>query len=280
MTEDARVSAARPPWLDRSEYPFESRWINLPSGSRMHYVDQGSGDTVLLVHGTPTWSFEWRRVIRGLSPSLRCVAPDHLGFGLSDRPKEGDYTPEWHARNLTDFADQLGLRDITLVVHDFGGPIGLPLALNRPGFVKRLVILNTFMWSLRDDKGVRRAARIVDSDFGRFLYRRANFSLRVITPGAFADKKKLTREVHAHYLAPFPDPESRERVLWSLAHALFGSTPFYESLWGRRERLRGIPALIVWGMRDPAFRPHQLARWKEALPHAQVLELPVGHWPQ
>ena len=99
------------------------------------------------------------------------------------------------------------------------GRIGLPLALNRPGFVKRLVILNTFMWSLKGDKGIRRAVRVVDSGMGRFLYRRANFSLRTITPKAFADRKKLTREIHGQYLAPFPDADSRGQVLWALAHA-------------------------------------------------------------
>jgi haloalkane dehalogenase len=266
--------------VDKKEYPFESHWAELPNGSRMHYVDVGSGETVLFVHGTPTWSFEWRRLIRALSPSFRCVAPDHLGFGLSDRPSDGEYSPEWHARNLTDFVDRLDLANITLVVHDYGGPIGLPLALNRPGLVKRLVILNTFMWSLEGDKGVERAARLVGGDLGRFLYRRMNFSLRVITPSAFADRKKLTEAVHAQYLAPFPDPDSRGMVLWALARALLGSTAFYESLWGRRERLRSIPALLIWGMKDPAFRPHQLERWKSVLPQAEVIELPVGHWPQ
>jgi pimeloyl-ACP methyl ester carboxylesterase len=284
--EEAPARVEPPAWVDRRAYPFRSRWIELPRGDRMHYVDEGPGagehqaPAILFVHGTPTWSFEWRRLIEALRPTFRCVAPDHLGFGLSDRPADGGYTPEWHARNLADFVERLGLRDVTLVVHDFGGPIGLPLALDGSGRVRRLVVLNTFMWSLMGDKGVERAARLIGGPVGRFLYRRANFSLRVITPSAYADRRRFTPEVHRQYLAPFPDLWSREAVLWALARALLGSDAFYSSLWERRQALAALPALVVWGMKDPAFRPHQLARWREVLPQARVVELAVGHWPQ
>src|SRR5688500_14147607 len=160
MEASSTAGGVQPAWLDKQAYPFRSHWLALPNGARMHYVDEGSGDTVLFVHGTPTWSFEWRHLIRALSPHFRCVAPDHLGFGLSERPRDGEYTPEWHARNLADFVHRMGLRDFTLVVHDYGGPIGLPLALDGARLVKRLVVLNTFMWSLKGDAGVVRAARV------------------------------------------------------------------------------------------------------------------------
>jgi haloalkane dehalogenase len=273
-------STEQPTWLDRDAYPFPSRFLELSGGARMHYVDVGTGDPVLFVHGTPTWSFEWRHQIRALAPRFRCIAPDNLGFGLSDRPRDGDYTPEWHSGNLADFVDRLGLSGLTLVVHDYGGPIGLPLVLDRPGLVRRLVLLNTFMWSLRGDPGVERALRIVGGRFGRFLYRRLNFSLKVIVPSAYADRRKLTREIHGQYLAPFQDAWSRGAVLWPLARALAASDDFYRSLWSKRSALGRIPALIVWGTKDPAFRPNQLQRWKEAVPQADVVELPVGHWPQ
>jgi haloalkane dehalogenase len=267
-------------WVDRAAYPFQDRWTTLGRGDRVHYVDEGSGKTLLFVHGTPTWSFEWRHLILGLRDRYRCVAPDHLGFGLSDRPARADYSPEWHAANLSELVDRLALEDFTLVVHDFGGPIGLPLALDDRRRVRRLVILNSWMWSLKGDAGVERAHRIVGGGLGRFLYRRANFSLRVITPSAFADRRKLTPSIHAQYLAPFADVEARETVLWTLARALMQSDAHYQAMWQRRARLAELPALIVWGMKDPAFRPHQLTRWREALPAAEVVELPVGHWPQ
>ncbi|HEX8691071.1 MAG TPA: alpha/beta fold hydrolase [Longimicrobium sp.] len=267
-----------PAWLDTGAYPFAHHWAELPGGRRMHYLDEGAGEPILFVHGTPTWSFEWRHLVRGLASTHRCVAPDLLGFGLSDRPRDFAYTPEAHAEALERFADALGLDGFTLVVHDYGGPIALPLAL--AGRARRLVVLNTWMWSFAGDRSMETKARVAGGRLGRWLYRRLNFSLKVIVPGAYGDKSRLTPAVHRQYLAPFPDAWSRGAVLWPLAKALLGSGAFYDSLWRRRDALRGLPALIVWGMRDPAFPPRHLERWKAALPGARVVELPAaGHWP-
>lgn len=269
-----------PSWIDRDAYSFLTSTVRLPSGHRMHYVDAGSGPPILFVHGTPSWSFEWRHVIRGLSATHRCIAPDLLGFGLSERPRDFAYTPEAHAAGITAFVEALGLRDFTLVIHDFGGPIALPLALEESSRVRRLVVLNSWMWNVADDPAMSRAARLLSSGFGRWLYERFNFSPRVIMPGAFADRKKLSRAVHAHYLAPFPDRWSRNTVLWTLARSLLGSSAHYEALWSRRDLLQRLPVLIIWGTKDPAFTRRSLDRWRQALPHAEVVELPVGHWPQ
>ena len=144
--------------------------------------------------------------------------------------------------------------------------------------MRRLVVLNTWMWSFRDDPDMVRKARMASGTIGRYCY--ANVSLRVLTPYAFGDRTKLTPRIHQQYLAPFRDPESRERVLWPLARAMLGSGRYYDSLWLMRDRLRGRPALIVWGMKDPAFQPPLLERWRATLPQATVVELPVGHWPQ
>ena len=280
VSSPADPIASTPAWVDREAFPFRSRFLDVMPGRRVHYVDEGQGDVVLFVHGTPTWSFEWRHCIRALAETHRCIAMDNLGFGLSDRPRDFDYTPESHTRVLRAFVERMGFSDITLVVHDFGGPIGLPLALERSSVVRRLVVLNSWMWSFDDDPEMVRKARMASGTVGRLLYRYANVSLRVLTPYAFADRKKLTPRIHQQYLAPFRDPESRERVLWPLARAILQSSRYYDSLWLLRERLRGVPALVVWGMKDPAFQPVQLARWKAALPQATILELPVGHWPQ
>ena len=125
--------------MSDADYPFTSRYVALSSG-RMHYVDEGAGDVVLFVHGTPTWSFEYRHLIKAFRASHRCIAPDHLGFGLSERPANFPYTPEAHATALEEFAGKLGLDRFTLVVHDFGGPVGLPLCLRHPDRVVRLVL--------------------------------------------------------------------------------------------------------------------------------------------
>ena len=122
--------------------------------------------------------------------------------------------------------------------------------------------------------------RLAGSWLFRLLYRYANLSVRVIAPSAWGDRRKLTPAIQAQYLAPWTRPVDRERVLWALARALLGSTDFYRSMWDRREALRRLPALVVWGMKDTAFRPHQLSRWREVLPQAHFVELPhAGHWP-
>lgn len=220
-------------------------------------------DPVVLVHGTPTWSFEYRHLIAGLRADHRVIALDHLGFGLSERPAAADYSPEANAARFRAFVDGLGLGRFSLVVHDFGGPIALPVALDDPARVSRLVVLNSWMWSFADDPEMAKRARLASGALGRFLYRRLNASLRLITPSAYGDRRKLTRAIHRQYLAAFPDADSRELVLWALARALLGSSAFYDGLWQRRDRLAATPALIVWGMKDSAFRSSQLARWRD-----------------
>jgi haloalkane dehalogenase len=273
MPDDGAV----PAWLDHSDYPFTAHRAQLREG-HLHYVDEGHGPPVVFSHGTPTWSFEFRHIIRTLAPAWRCIAPDHLGFGLSDRPASASYTPEAHALRFREFVDHLGLSRFSLVVHDYGGPIALPMALD--GRVDRLVLLNTWMWSFADDAEMRKRGRMVSGALGRFLYRHMNASLRLLTPSAYGDRRKLTPRIHRHYLEPFTDPASRVRVLWPLARALLGSSSYYDSLWERRARLTEIPVLIVWGLKDSAFRPNQLHRWQEALPTAKVVMIAeAGHWP-
>ena len=266
-------------WVDRVAWPWPERFVALPAG-RLHHVDVGAGEVVLFVHGTPTWSFDWRHLIADLSRDHRCVAVDHLGFGRSDRPAGAGYRPEDHAERLAAFVEALDLRDYTLVVHDFGGPIALPLAFSGERRPKRVVLVNSWGWSFEDDPGMRRAAAFAGSWVGRWLYRWANFSLRVIAPSAFGDRTKLTRAIHQQWLAPFVDRQARVDVLWALAFSLLGSSVHYASIEARLSALRDLPVLIVWGLADSAFPPRYLDRWKAALPGAAVVALAgVGHWP-
>jgi haloalkane dehalogenase len=243
-------------------------------GGRMHYVDEGEGKPLVLVHGTPTWSFLYRHLIMDLSRDYRVIAVDHIGFGLSDKPGSWSYRPADHARNLATLVDRLGLEDITLVVHDFGGPIGLDYAIEHPENVSALVLFNTWMWSLAGTPA-EKASNFMAGPVGRFLYKRLNFSPRVLVKAAFGDKRKLTREVHRHYIEAFPTPASRQGA-WVLAKELIRSSEWYESLWRRRERIADKPALLLWGMRDPTFRADSLARWREALRNARVVECAEG----
>ncbi|HEU4535289.1 MAG TPA: alpha/beta fold hydrolase [Polyangiaceae bacterium] len=263
---------AAPAWLDRGLYPFSPRRFRTAEGE-LSYLDEGAGPPVLFVHGTPSWSFEWRACVRALAPTRRCVAPDHLGFGLSEKPSGPGAArvlrPEDHAARLLALVRRLDLRDLTLVVHDFGGPVGLPVALDEPGRVARLVVVNTWAWPNGDDAVARRLDRLVRSPLGRFLYRWLNISPRVLLPAAFADKRRLTPAVRRHYVAPFARRADREGP-YALARALVGSDPFYASLWARRGEFARLPATVVWGGRDPAFGPRHLARWVDALPAASV----------
>lgn len=259
-----------------------SRFVPTGAG-RLHYVDEGPRDAepVLLVHGTPSWSFEYRHIIAKLAVTRRVIAIDHLGFGLSERPRDFDYSPEAHTRVLREALERWGVERFSLVVHDFGGPIALPLALEEPTRIAALVVLNSWMWDFASEPPFERGARLMATAFGRFMYRWLNASLRLIMPYAYADKRRLTRRIHAQYLAPFRDREARVRVLWSLACALTRSAGSFRALWERRAKLLGIPAQIVWGLGDRALPPSVLERWRMALPQAEVAELSgVGHWPQ
>jgi haloalkane dehalogenase len=268
-----------PSWVDPAEYPFVPRALALPEG-RLSYVDEGHGPVVLMVHGIPTWSFLYRHVIRGLAPRYRCVAPDHLGFGLSDKPPGAAYRPADHAARLAELIRRLDLRDLTLVVHDFGGPIGLACALEHPENVTRLVLFNTWMWSFAGDREKMLVGRAIASPVGAFLYKRLNISPRLIFKHAFADPARLAPAIHRHYLAPLGRPADRE-ASWIMGRELVGSNDWYERLWRRRDRIRDVPALVLWGMGDKAFRHKELARWKGLFTRARVVELSeAGHAPQ
>ncbi|MEX2531864.1 MAG: alpha/beta fold hydrolase [Gemmatimonadota bacterium] len=277
-----RADPAEPdfPWVDRAAYPFTSRYLCVPAG-RMHYLDEGPRDApvILLVHGTPVWSFVWRHVVRELAADHRVIAPDHLGFGLSERPRGWGYTPADHAAALATFVDALELDGYVPVVHDFGGPIGLSGVLDHPERVRGVVLLNTWMWSLEGTPAAR-MSRLLSGHLGRFLYRRLNASPRFLIPAAFGDRRKLDRAVHQQYIAAFPTPEDRTPT-WVLARELLASSEWYQGLWSRRAVLARLPALLLWGMKDPAFGPDALAQWREALPQARAVELEeAGHFVQ
>lgn len=268
------------PWLDRAAWPYAPRTFDL-GASRLHYVDEGEGAPVVLVHGTPTWSFEWRYLIAALRSRARVIAVDHLGFGLSDRPHDAGYRPEDHAARFRAFIDGVcPTGPVTLVVHDFGGPIALDWALDHPERLAHLVVINSWMWPFDDDPSMRRKARLAGSALGRWMYRRLNASLRLIMPSAYGDKRRLTPAIHRQYLEVFPDAGSRERVLFALAQSLLGSRAFFEALWQRRARLAAVDVHLIWGTRDSAFPSHMLARWQQAFPHARTTTIAdAGHWP-
>ena len=245
----------------------------------MHYVDEGQGRPLVFVHGTPDWSFGWRHLIKALKASFRCIAPDSLGFGLSDKPRDFSYEPAAQAKNLRALIEHLKLRDVTLVLHDFGGPFGLSYAIDRPDNVRSLVLMNTWLWSLQGDPHFERFGKLFGGAFGRFLYLRLNFSVRVIMKQAIADRSRFPRRIQEQYLRPFALRADRVAT-HAYARALLAAGVWYDGLWRRREKIRDIPTLILWGMQDQAFRAQDLDRLQTMFSHKRTACFhDAGHFP-
>ena len=173
------ASTARPDWVSGHLFPFENRFLALPPDHRMHYIDEGKGEPLVFVHGNPAWSFEFRHPVRELRSDFRCVALDHIGFGLSSRSaRREDHRPESHARRLATLLDHLDLREITLFMTDWGGPIGLDFARKHSERVKRLVIANTWCWPVRDDFHFKSFSFLMSSWIGQFLLRQPSPAAR------------------------------------------------------------------------------------------------------
>jgi haloalkane dehalogenase len=231
-----------------------------------------------MVHGTPDWSFVYRELIARLSDRYRCIAADHIGFGLSDKPINWAYRMPDHARNLATLIDRLGLDRVTLVVHDFGGPIGLAFAVDHPERVERLVIFNTFMWSLRGEGSIRRVLAVMGSPLGRFFYTRLNLSTRVIIPSSWGKLRPLTPEIHRQYVDAAPRPRDRY-PMWCFAREGLAASRWFDGLWRRRGRISQIPALIIWGLADPAFPAHFIQRFEGVFRQVTSIRYPdVGHF--
>lgn len=266
-------------WLDRNEYPFESHYFQTAAG-RLHYVDEGNGSPVVMVHGNPTWSYLYRHLIKTLRPNYRCIAPDHLGFGLSDKPHTWNYLPENHAANLTALIDHLGLKNITLVIQDWGGPIGLSYAVAQPENVARVIVMNTWAWPVNRDWYYIGFSSFVGGPIGRWLIRRYNFFANTILRMAFGDKRKLTTAAHQHYLRPLANPIDRTGCMVFPKH-IIASTPWLGQIWANIHTLNDKPKLIVWGMKDIAFREKELKQWERTFPAARSIRLQtVGHYVQ
>jgi haloalkane dehalogenase len=231
-------------WLDKSEYPFTPNHFSV-NGQKLHYIDEGSGETLLFVHGTPSWSFDFRNVMKRLKSDYRCIAIDHIGFGLSDKPKHYDYSTINHSHTLEKFIIEKNLSNITLVVHDFGGPIGLNVAINHPEKIKRIVILNSWLWSSKSDSDFIKLSKILKSPLLPFLYRYLNFSPRFILPKSFGTKK-ISKTLLNQYTKPFANSSQRNGAL-AFAKSLLNDQDWFEGLWNKKDSINRKPVLFIWG---------------------------------
>jgi haloalkane dehalogenase len=265
-------------WLNRQEYPFTSQFFNI-NGHQMHYVDEGQGETILFVHGTPSWSFDFRNVIKTLSGKYRCVAIDHIGFGLSEKPEHYDYSTQNHSLTLEKFIEDKNLTDITLVVHDFGGPIGLNIAIKHPEKIKRFVIMNSWMWSSEQEPEFIKLSKILKSPLLPFLYRYLNFSPKFLLPGSFGDRK-LSKRLLPQFTKPFQNKKERNGTL-AFAKSLLNDQDWFESLRNQKESIEQKPALLIWGMKDKFVGEKYLRKFQAGFKNHKTVELKTcGHFPQ
>jgi cis-3-alkyl-4-acyloxetan-2-one decarboxylase len=265
----------------RALYPWPGEHLPV-GGGRMHYLDVGpkDGPPVIFLHGNPTWSFYWRDLIRGLSDKYRCVAPDHIGHGLSDKPEDWSYRLADHIANAVALFDHLDLRDATVVVHDWGGAIGTGLTLARPDRVKRLVIFNTAAFQGPVPASIRMCRWPV---VGGLLVRGANGFLRGALVRGTKRRDRFRGPVGAAFTLPYHGWKNRvghhKFVLDIPIEADHPSRATIAGMESRLQELRGRPTMILWGMQDFCFTPAFLQRWRQELPDAEVHEFPAaGHW--
>ena len=245
--------------------------------SRMHYLDQGEGDTIIMLHGNPTWSFYYRNLIKELSKTNRIIAPDHIGMGLSDKPQNVDYSLAFHIDNLEKLINHLDLKDITLIVHDWGGAIGFGYTVNNQHNVRKLVVLNS---SAFFDKRVPQRIAICRGFLGSFMVRRLNLFARAATRMAVCNK--LSKETRKKYLEPYDTFENRIGIYTFLRDIPMEKEHRTRQLLDNIEsKLSEIKSevLILWGARDFCFTEHFFERWKTYFPQAKTkLYENAGHY--
>ena len=272
-------------------YPFESRWLDI-DGIQMHYLDEGPRDApiVLMVHGNPTWYFYYRNLVLALRDRYRCIVPDHIGCGLSDKPGDELY-PYTLARRISDLG---ALMDhvlsgnsepqipLHMIVHDWGGMIGFGWAGERPEQIASTVIANTAAFPMPPEKKLPAALWLVrNTKLGALLVQGLNAFSGLAARIAF--KKPVSTEVRKAYKGPYDSWDNRIATLRFVQDIpLRPQDPGYDIVQATESRLKsfiGKPCLLAWGEKDFVFDLHFLNQWKRVFPHASVLSYPdCGHY--
>ena len=255
----------------RHLYPFESKWFDSDIG-RIHYVDEGEGRPLLLLHGNPTWSFLYRDVVRELRDDFRCIAVDYPGFGLSVHPDDYGYTPREHCEVVSSLFEALDLDDTIVMGQDWGGPIGVGTALEHPDRVTGFVFGNTWYWPT--DRLLNKLfSRVMSSLVMEWAIVERNFFVERLLPMGTA--RRLDTDVMRHYRAVQPSPDAR-RGVFEFPRQLTAARDWLVELRDgvEAEPLTDRPLLLTWGMQDWAFNPgHFLPTWQEAFDDVSTVEL-------
>lgn len=251
-------------------YPFRSHFLNL-DGNNLHYVDEGEGRPILMLHGNPTWSFYYRNLIQTFSPKFRTVVPDHMGCGMSDKPQEYDYSLETHIQNTYKLIKFLDLKRIILVVHDWGGAIGFGLVTRYPELFDRIVILNTAAYP--SEHIPQRINFLRQGKLGEWLIRKLNL---FAWPATFmTTEKKLPSRIKQGYLLPYDSWNDRIAIARFVQDIpMEKSHRTYQTLSDIAAKLKSLPQpkLILWGGKDFCFNQHFFEKWVEIYPDAEA------HW--
>ena len=264
----------------KQEYPFESHYLNL-EGRQYHYLDEGQGEPLLMVHGNPTWSFAWRRLVRELSQSYRVIAVDHMGCGLSDKPQDYSYTLATHISNLKTLIQQLDLQHITLFAHDWGGAIGMGAAVDLPERFEKFVLMNTA--AFRSQEIPLRIAVCRIPLLGAWGVRGLNLFSGAAISMAVEKHERMTAEVKAGFLGPYNNWSNRVAVHRFVQDIpLKSSHPSYQTLVHVEEGLSQFqehPMLLIWGEKDWCFTTNFLDEFERRFPQAETLRIPdAGHY--
>ena len=264
----------RPP---QDLFPFESRWFD-GAGPRVHYIDEGNGPAVVMFHGNPTWSFQYRNVIRALRGKFRCIAMDYPGFGLSERPTGYGYTSAEHADVVGQLVDHLALDHFTVVGQDWGGPIGMTVALDRADRVSSMVFANTWYWPAEGSLTI--FSQVMSTPPLQWLILQRNFFVNFLIPRSVA--KRLDADVFRVYQDAQPTAEARRGVA-EFPRQIRLARPMLARLADEAPKaLAGKPMELVWAMKDPAFGNQKMVdRWQRDFPGAHLTRLPdANHYIQ
>jgi len=276
--EDSTASrkVGRPFSVDPLEYPFEDHWFTYGDGL-VHYVDEGAGPTVLLLHGNPTWSYIYRGIIKELRTECRLIAPDYPGFGMSKAPSNYGFTPKEHGQVVSELVERLELHDLVLVVQDWGGPIGMSYAVEHRENLRGIVIMNTWAWPASN---LQKLFSFVMGGWpvGYWLQTRRNYFAKAMLPDGIHHKERVTPTLRKAYVDPFPTPTSRIST-YIFPKQIRKARPWLAQLESQLPVLSEVPAQILWGKQDvPGFPLSEMERWQRYLGKAEIETLDdAGH---
>lgn len=269
----------RPNWLDERLYPFRSHYVQI-HGNQLHYVDEGAGPTLLFLHAGPAWSFIYRNFIIGLRDRFRCVALDFPGFGFSVAKDGYGHTLIEHSEMVEQFVLTLDLSEVTMLVHDSGGPIGLAVASRHPDRFKAFVLTDTFGWALSDyHPSIVRMLKLVTSPVFSFFNRTFNLLPWVVARFAVR-RRRLSKAERLAYTKAFPTRASRQRIL-TLFRDLYLQEDYMRTVErDLTQRLKEVPVLLMYGENDPGRRVGFMSRFEEIFPrHYSLIIEGEGHFP-